>query len=66
MERNAIAFLSHALAETDESQDALSTKWLGLSCPHPDVTRSGLWNSDHVAEQYDPQFLNELEQLVAE
>ena len=66
IERNAIALLSNALTLPGESPDPPSTEWLGLACPHPDVTRSGLWNSDHVAEQYEPQFLDELERLVAE
>jgi len=66
IERNTIALLSNALTVPGESPDPPSTEWLGLGCPHPDVTRSSLWNSDHVAEQYEPQFLDELEQLVAE
>jgi hypothetical protein len=65
IERNAIALLSNVLTIPVESPDPPSTDWLGLACPHPDVTRSGLWNSNHVAEQYELQFLGELKRLVA-
>jgi hypothetical protein len=65
IERNAIALLSDALTAPGESPDPPSTEWLGLDCPHLDVARSGLWNSNHIAEQYEPQFLDELERLVA-
>jgi hypothetical protein len=65
IERNAIALLSNASVAYDRSLDLPSNSWLGLQCPHPDVQRSGLWNSRHVSESYDPAFLEELERYLS-
>ncbi len=61
IERNAIALLSgyNRLCVDPPSDD-----WLGLHCPREKVRRSGLWNQEHVKDDYDPAFLPELENLV--
>lgn len=62
VERNAIALLSNY--RTDPV-DPRSGHWLGY---HSNVAirRSGLWNSDHVEESYDPAFLDLVEAKVSE
>lgn len=62
IERNAIALLSNL---NKPSLDAASSNWLGLSSSRNLVRESGLWNSKHVAEDYDRKFLDELELLIA-
>ena len=62
IERNAIALLSNF---GKAPIDPPSPSWLGHCCNRPRVKASGLWNSNHVDEQYDPAFLNELERLVS-
>jgi hypothetical protein len=64
IERNSIALLSNALVPHRARLDPPSLDWLGLRCPHPDVSKSGLWNSNHVDEAYDPLFLDELERYI--
>jgi hypothetical protein len=61
IERNAIALLSN-FGKT--LIDAPSPSWLGLASDRPLVRASGLWNSNHVSEQYAPQFLDDLELFV--
>ena len=63
IERNLISLLSNY---NKPSLDPPSTKWLGLFSDRERVRESGLWNSRHVDEGYDPAFLDRLEQLVAE
>lgn len=63
IERNSIALLSNA---GKAPLDASSMQWLGLHCDRERVRRSGLWNSNHVEEPYDPAFLDDLERLVAD
>jgi hypothetical protein len=61
IERNSIALLSNfGKAPLDKP----SENWLGRSCNRERVRSSGLWNSNHVDEHYDPAFLPCLEQLV--
>lgn len=62
IERNAIALLSNF---GRDRVDPPSSRWLGHQCDRPRVRESGLWNSNHVDESYDPAFLGELERLVA-
>ena len=63
IERNAIALLSnYGKAELDPP----SCRWLGSSCNRKRVRESGLWNSNHVNEQYKPRFLKVLECAVEE
>lgn len=58
IERNAIALLSNY---GKPPLDAPSLDWLGDHCDSEKVRLSGLWNQNHVGEDYDPAFLNELE-----
>lgn len=61
IERNAIALLSDRRLR---SPVGASPSWLGRSSLRSKVRESGLWNQNHVGEQYDPQFLDVLERLV--
>ncbi|HVY91016.1 MAG TPA: peroxide stress protein YaaA [Hyphomonadaceae bacterium] len=61
IERNSIALLS---SYRHPAIDPASPDWLGYRCPRERVTKSGLWNSNHVGEVVDPTFLDVLEQLV--
>ena len=63
IERNAIALLSNY---DKEPIDPPSTSWLGHLSDREKVRASGLWNSNHVNEDYDPAFLGVLTRLVAE
>ena len=58
IERNAIALLS---AYREASPDPASTGWRGRSSDRERVRLSGLWNSNHVDEAYDPSFLDLME-----
>ena len=61
IERNAIALLSNY---DKEDIDPASGSWLGRHCNRKKVQDSGLWNSNHVEEAYDPSFLDMLEDLI--
>ncbi len=63
IERNAIALLSN---HGKEPLDPPSPDWLGHHCNRERIRSSGLWNQNHVDEQYDPAFLDILERLVHE
>ncbi len=63
IERNAIALLSNY---GRHPIDQPSSSWLGHHCNREKVRASGLWNSNHVNEDYDPAFLGVLTRLVAE
>ena len=63
IERNAIALLSNCRREP---LDPPSSGWLGHHCDRERGRSSGLWNSNHVDEKYDPAFLGTLERLVNE
>lgn len=63
IERNAIALLSNF---NKPPIDPASAGWLGHSCNRERVRRSGLWNSNHVDEEYDPAFLVTMERLIKE
>lgn len=60
IERNAIALLSNI----NGCPDNPSKIWLGSSCPHSDIRESGLWNSNHVREQYSPIFLSGFREFI--
>jgi hypothetical protein len=62
VERNSIALLSNY---GKPPLDPPSPEWLGGKSDRERVRTSGLWNSNHVDESYDPAFLERLEQLVA-
>jgi hypothetical protein len=61
IERNAIALLSNF---DKQPLDQPSSSWLGLNCRRDRVRGSGLWNSNHVDEGYDPGFLDRMRALV--
>ena len=61
IERNAIALLSNY---GKPPIDPPSDSWLGTHCTRKKVRASGLWNSNHVDDSYDPAFLDTLEFLV--
>ena len=63
IERNAIALLSN---HNKQAIDPASPYWLGTFSNREKVVSSGLWNSNHVDEEYDPVFLDVLERLVSE
>ena len=63
LERNAIALLSNY---RKPPLDLPSEQWLGRACPSERVRSSGLWNSNHVDEVYDPLFLDDFERAVAQ
>lgn len=60
IERNSIGLLS----VLNGCPDVPSSNWLGLSCIQHEIRESGLWNSDHVRDQYNPAFLNELAHYI--
>jgi hypothetical protein len=55
IERNAIALLSNF---NRPAIDPPSDDWLGKYSSRMHVRQSGLWNNNHVDEQYDPSFLD--------
>ena len=61
IERGTIALLSNW---NRDPIDPPSPDWLGRHCNRPRVRASGLWNSNHVDESYDPAFLDCFERLV--
>ena len=63
IERNAIALLSNF---GKAPLDPPSENWLGSWCNRERVRKSGLWNSNHVGEDYDPTFLDTLDRLVGQ
>jgi len=61
VETNAIALLSNF---GKSPLDPPSQDWLGHFCNRERVRASGLWNSNHVDEDYDPAFLDTLENFA--
>lgn len=61
IERNAIALLSNL---NKPALDPASPAWIGHRCDREKVRLSGLWNNNHVDEDYDPTFLFDLEHMV--
>ena len=62
IERGAIGLLSRYTAP---AADPPSANWLGDHSDRERIRESGLWNSNHVDEPYDPAFLDEMERLIA-
>ena len=62
VERNSIALLS---GYSSASIDPPNPQWLGFNSSRERVHRSGLWNNNHVDEDYSPEFLDVLGTLVA-
>ena len=63
IERNSIGLLSNF---NKPPLDPPSPQWLGHHCDRERVRASGLWNQNHVDESHDPDFLEDLERLVAQ
>lgn len=63
IERNSIALLSNW---EKTPLDPPSKNWLGLNCNRIRVKKSGLWNQNHVNENYDPDFLTTFEKLITD
>jgi hypothetical protein len=63
IEKNAIALLSNYKRHP---LDPASQGWLGHDCDRERVRASGIWNSNHVEESYDPAFLDILGRLSSE
>lgn len=63
VERNAIALLSNYQRP---ALDPPSNNWLGRFCDRERVRLSGLWNSNHVDEPYNPAFLDRFDRLVTD
>lgn len=63
IERNVIALLSGYDAA---NIDPPSSEWLGFSSGRERVRRSGLWNNNHVDEDYSPEFLDVFGTLIAD
>lgn len=61
IERNALALLGRA---RPFGPDAPSLAWPGRFSSRKAVRTSGLWNSKHVSDPYDPRFLDAMEHLV--
>jgi hypothetical protein len=62
IERNSITLLSDF---GKPPIDPPSLNWLGRHCPRARVQQSGLWNQNHVEEEYDPSFLDTLAHLIS-
>jgi hypothetical protein len=60
IERNSIALLTSAGRDVDPP----SEHWLGHHAEAPEIRSSGLWNVNHVGEDYDPRFLDTLGDLI--
>lgn len=60
LERNAIALLSNFDDQTNPRDDG----WLGAYSRSREIRESGLWNVNHVEEEYDPDFLGLLEDAI--
>ena len=61
IERNAIALLS---GYRETAPERPSSGWLGHSSDRDRVRRSGLWNNNHVDEDYAPSFLDAMERWI--
>ena len=61
IERNSIALLSNY---GKDQIDPPSADWLGHFSDRKRVQKSGLWNNNHVDEDYDPSFLGVLGNLI--
>ena len=63
IERSAIALVSNY---RKDSIDPRNDDWLGRDSPRSEISDSGLWNINHVGEQYDRAFLGRLADAVGE
>jgi len=60
IERNSIALLSNYQRG---ALDPASSTWLGTQSGRDRVRMSGLWNNNHVNEEYEPAYLDLLERV---
>jgi hypothetical protein len=60
IKRNAIALLSNRFVSIEPA----SAGWLGNHSPRDKIRKSSLWNLNHVGQQHDPRFLDELEAAI--
>ena len=61
IERNSIGLLSNYMREPI---DPPSPSWLGKYCPNVNIQLSGLWNSNHVDQKADANYLITLERII--
>ena len=64
IEQNSITLLS-LVGVAGSLADPPSAGWLGHFCRHEAVQRSGLWNVQHVEDDYNSGFLDVLENCTA-
>ncbi len=60
IERNSIGLLSRRKGGVDPA----SPQWLGLAAESEKIRTAALWNVHCVDEQYDPNYLDTLKQLI--
>jgi hypothetical protein len=63
IERNTIALLSN-YQRTHNPIDPPSPNWIGLWAQNEKIRKSGLWNVNHVDENYDEQILDTLKSFI--
>lgn len=61
LERNTIALVSNFRNDLIDRRDG---DWLGHASPSDEIRKSGLWNVNHVEEEYDPVFLDRLRRAI--
>ena len=61
LERNLITLVSNF---KKESIDPRADDWLGHHSPLPELRESGLWNVDHVDDEYVPAVLDRLQSYI--
>jgi hypothetical protein len=61
IEQNLIALLSNKCSPLDPP----SFNWLGLSSDKREIRKSGLWNVNHVEQNFDPGYLEVLNYYVS-
>ncbi|MFC4247860.1 hypothetical protein ACFOZ7_13010 [Natribaculum luteum] len=61
IEQNTIALLSNYQRD---AVDARSDDWLGKHSRSEKIRKSGLWNVNHVDEDYDPAFLDDVSAAI--
>ncbi|ESS07867.1 MAG: hypothetical protein A07HN63_02372 [uncultured archaeon A07HN63] len=61
IERNMIALVSNI---DTESIDPRREDWLGHHSPVMEIKQSGLWNINHLTEDYQPEFLETFEGYI--
>lgn len=66
IERNAIALLSNYGKKDKEVLDRQSCGWLGQHSSRKKVQKSRLWNSNHVNDKYDPNFLEKMKKYICQ